>query len=168
MITFASEHHANLLPWRRGTVRHLPIPTSPDAAVGALEAALREAPVGPRLVSVTGASNELIHLDPRSRAPAQSPGSLRAHERREAGSATDAAADDVLPPPLELVGAERETATWGVICTSLVRFLLGECFARRKVQLCRDGAREGRLIGAEQLHRPILLRHPGLQCVRVL
>ncbi len=56
VLTFAGEHHANLLPWRRGDVRHLPIPASPADALAALEGALRE--VGDRaLVSVTGASN---------------------------------------------------------------------------------------------------------------
>lgn len=64
VITFASEHHANLLPWRRGSVRHLPIPASPDAAVTAVETALREAPAGPRLVAVTGASNVTGELWP--------------------------------------------------------------------------------------------------------
>ncbi len=64
VITFVSEHHANLLPWRRGTVRHLPIPVSADAAVKAVEAALREAPAGPRLVAVTGASNVTGELWP--------------------------------------------------------------------------------------------------------
>ncbi len=64
VITFVSEHHANLLPWRRGAVRHLPIPPTPAAAVRAVEAALREAPAGPRLVAVTGASNVTGELWP--------------------------------------------------------------------------------------------------------
>ena len=64
VITFISEHHANLLPWRRGDVRHLPIPPTPDAAVTAVDAALREAPAGPRLVAVTGASNVTGELWP--------------------------------------------------------------------------------------------------------
>lgn len=64
VITFITEHHANLLPWRRGAVRHLPIPPSPDAAVRAVEAALREAPAGPRLVAVTGASSVTGELWP--------------------------------------------------------------------------------------------------------
>ncbi|WP_428967113.1 aminotransferase class V-fold PLP-dependent enzyme [Micromonospora fluostatini] len=74
VVTFAGEHHANLLPWPAGTVR-LPVPNGPDQAVRALDAALTElrrpaalrptadpAAVGsaagrPVLVAVTGASN---------------------------------------------------------------------------------------------------------------
>jgi len=57
VITFAGEHHANLLPWRRGSVRHLPVPGSPEGIVPVLDAALRTAGAGPKLVAVTGASN---------------------------------------------------------------------------------------------------------------
>jgi selenocysteine lyase/cysteine desulfurase len=57
VLTFAGEHHANLLPWRRGAVRHLPIPASPADALDALESALRELGGGAALVAVTGASN---------------------------------------------------------------------------------------------------------------
>jgi selenocysteine lyase/cysteine desulfurase len=53
VLTFAGEHHANLLPWRRGDVRHLPIPAGPGAALAALEDALRPG----ALVALTGASN---------------------------------------------------------------------------------------------------------------
>ncbi|MFE0593989.1 aminotransferase class V-fold PLP-dependent enzyme [Micromonospora echinospora] len=61
VVTFAGEHHANLLPWPAGTLR-LPVPDSPHAAVRALAAALRELRRGtdastPILVAVTGASN---------------------------------------------------------------------------------------------------------------
>ncbi|OZV74286.1 cysteine desulfurase [Micromonospora echinospora] len=61
VVTFAGEHHANLLPWPAGTLR-LPVPDSPNAAVRALAAALRELRRGtdastPILVAVTGASN---------------------------------------------------------------------------------------------------------------
>ncbi|GAB3951907.1 aminotransferase class V-fold PLP-dependent enzyme [Micromonospora vulcania] len=61
VVTFAGEHHANLLPWPRGSVR-LPVPTDPDGAVRALAAALTELrrdsnPALPVLVAVTGASN---------------------------------------------------------------------------------------------------------------
>ncbi|MFJ8580495.1 aminotransferase class V-fold PLP-dependent enzyme [Micromonospora sp. NPDC093277] len=64
VVTFAGEHHANLLPWPRGSVR-LPVPASPAEAVRALDAALRElrrtgTGAGaqlPVLVAVTGASN---------------------------------------------------------------------------------------------------------------
>ncbi len=64
VITFVSEHHANLLPWRRGNVRHLPIPQTPAAAIEAVQTALREAPPGPRLVAITGASNVTGELWP--------------------------------------------------------------------------------------------------------
>src|SRR4051812_422457 len=57
VLTFAGEHHANLLPWRRGDVRHLAIPASPGEALDALEAELRTLGGGPALVAVTGASN---------------------------------------------------------------------------------------------------------------
>ncbi len=57
VITFAGEHHANLLPWRRADVRHLPIPASPAEALDALDAELAALGGGPALVSVTGASN---------------------------------------------------------------------------------------------------------------
>jgi selenocysteine lyase/cysteine desulfurase len=68
VVTFGGEHHANLLPWPRGSVR-LPVPASPAGAVRALDAALtelRRVPAGrpaqvdagpPVLVAVTGASN---------------------------------------------------------------------------------------------------------------
>jgi len=57
VLTFTGEHHANLLPWRRGDVRDLGIPASAAEALEALEAALRSLDGGPALVSVTGASN---------------------------------------------------------------------------------------------------------------
>ncbi|MGS2613185.1 aminotransferase class V-fold PLP-dependent enzyme [Micromonospora sp. LZ34] len=61
VVTFAGEHHANLLPWPRGSVR-LPVPADPGEAVRALDAALGElrrdaSPGLPVLVAVTGASN---------------------------------------------------------------------------------------------------------------
>ncbi|MEK8109142.1 aminotransferase class V-fold PLP-dependent enzyme [Micromonospora sp. M12] len=61
VVTFAGEHHANLLPWPRGSVR-LPVPTDPEGAVRDLAAALTElrrgsSPALPVLVAVTGASN---------------------------------------------------------------------------------------------------------------
>lgn len=65
VVTFAGEHHANLLPWPRGSVR-LPVPETPAGAVRALDAALGElrrvsagtrVPGLPVLVAVTGASN---------------------------------------------------------------------------------------------------------------
>ncbi|WP_327029765.1 aminotransferase class V-fold PLP-dependent enzyme [Micromonospora sp. NBC_01740] len=68
VVTFGGEHHANLLPWPRGSVR-LPVPPDPAGALRALDAALGELrgpdPSGPRsaqhgppvLVAVTAASN---------------------------------------------------------------------------------------------------------------
>ncbi len=57
VVAFASEHHANLLPWRRErlSLRQLPIPESAEAAVAHLEQALRQERSD--LVAVTGASN---------------------------------------------------------------------------------------------------------------
>jgi selenocysteine lyase/cysteine desulfurase len=58
VITFASEHHANLLPWHRPI--RLPVPASRGEAVRSVAAALAEVgrePHGPVLVAVTGASN---------------------------------------------------------------------------------------------------------------
>ncbi|MFI0792679.1 aminotransferase class V-fold PLP-dependent enzyme [Micromonospora rubida] len=61
VVTFAGEHHANLLPWPRASVR-LPVPAGPAEAIRALDAALTELRRGatarpPVLVAVTGASN---------------------------------------------------------------------------------------------------------------
>lgn len=64
VLTFDSEHHANLLPWRRGYVRHLPMPSGPVEAVAVLEEALAAGPGGNVLVSVTGASNVTGELWP--------------------------------------------------------------------------------------------------------
>jgi selenocysteine lyase/cysteine desulfurase len=65
VVVFESEHHAALLPWERRhrTVR-LPLPASPQAAVLAADAALAAAPVGPRLLVVTAASNVTGELWP--------------------------------------------------------------------------------------------------------
>ncbi len=61
VLTFDSEHHANLLPWRRRRARFLPAPPARDAVVDAVTEALkvvrREAPNAPVLVALTGASN---------------------------------------------------------------------------------------------------------------
>ena len=64
VIAFRTEHHANLLPWRRHDAELLPVPCSPDEALELLEGALRAAPTGPRLVAVTGASNATGELWP--------------------------------------------------------------------------------------------------------
>jgi selenocysteine lyase/cysteine desulfurase len=57
VVLFDTDHHAALLPWRGPHVRRLRTPQSAAQAVVELDRALREAPVGPRLVVVTGASN---------------------------------------------------------------------------------------------------------------
>ncbi|MBB5870650.1 selenocysteine lyase/cysteine desulfurase [Allocatelliglobosispora scoriae] len=66
VVTFAGEHHANLLPWRN-TCR-LPVPASPAEAIRSLYAALAELRRGGGteeiLVSVTGASNVTGELWP--------------------------------------------------------------------------------------------------------
>lgn len=64
VVLFDSEHHAALLPWRGRHVRRLPAPATPSAAVAAVADALRDCPVGPRLVVVTGASNVTGELWP--------------------------------------------------------------------------------------------------------
>jgi selenocysteine lyase/cysteine desulfurase len=57
VATFASEHHANLLPWRRPglVVKVLPIPSDADEALGSARSALEAAQVD--VLTVTGASN---------------------------------------------------------------------------------------------------------------
>jgi selenocysteine lyase/cysteine desulfurase len=67
VVTFASEHHANLLPWRRSglSVRVLSIPPDADAAVESARAALEAQPVD--LLAVTGASNVTGDLWPVAR-----------------------------------------------------------------------------------------------------
>jgi selenocysteine lyase/cysteine desulfurase len=56
VVAFASEHHANLLPWQKvGSVRYLPAPASAGEAVEVLEAHLRTRRTD--LVAVTGISN---------------------------------------------------------------------------------------------------------------
>ncbi|NUR73635.1 MAG: aminotransferase class V-fold PLP-dependent enzyme [Hamadaea sp.] len=66
VVTFAGEHHANLLPWR--DCLRLPVPGSPGAAVRSLDSALRVLRQGaderPLLVSVTGATNVTGELWP--------------------------------------------------------------------------------------------------------
>ena len=57
VVCFASEHHANLLPWRRGRFVQLPIPPSPEVALARVEDALRTLTSRHRLLAVTGASN---------------------------------------------------------------------------------------------------------------
>ncbi len=65
VITFESEHHANLLPWRRrGNAVHLPLPASPDAACRSVAAALAALPTDTAVLAVTGASNVTGELWP--------------------------------------------------------------------------------------------------------
>ncbi|MFD4670388.1 aminotransferase class V-fold PLP-dependent enzyme [Lentzea sp. NPDC058450] len=64
VVLFDSEHHAALLPWRGPHVQRIPAPSSSGAAIVALDRALAAAPVGPRLVIVTGASNVTGELWP--------------------------------------------------------------------------------------------------------
>ena len=64
VIGFGTDHHSAMLPWRRGAVLRLPAPASPGDAVQAVGAALRAAPVGPRLVTASGASNVTGELWP--------------------------------------------------------------------------------------------------------
>ncbi|MFI6101615.1 aminotransferase class V-fold PLP-dependent enzyme [Lentzea sp. NPDC051213] len=64
VVLFDSEHHAALLPWRGPNVQRIATPTSSGAALAALDRALTAAPVGPRLVIVTGASNVTGELWP--------------------------------------------------------------------------------------------------------
>lgn len=65
VLTFGSEHHANLLPWRRHGLQvvGLPVPASATEAVQSLEAALKSAD-GVDLVAVTAASNVTGELWP--------------------------------------------------------------------------------------------------------
>ncbi|AXB44769.1 aminotransferase class V-fold PLP-dependent enzyme [Amycolatopsis albispora] len=64
VFRFASEHHAALLPWRNARLHRLGIPASPENAVRSLARALADAPSGPRLVVLTGASNVTGELWP--------------------------------------------------------------------------------------------------------
>ena len=64
VVLFDTDHHAALLPWRGPRVRRIATPPSPQAAISELDAALRDAPVGPRLVVITGASNVTGELWP--------------------------------------------------------------------------------------------------------
>jgi selenocysteine lyase/cysteine desulfurase len=57
VVAFASEHHANLLPWLRRRATILPVPGSADELLASAEQALVAAGTGARLLAVTGASN---------------------------------------------------------------------------------------------------------------
>ncbi|WP_437761126.1 aminotransferase class V-fold PLP-dependent enzyme [Sorangium sp. So ce281] len=64
VVMFASEHHANQLPWRRGRSVVLPVPASADEAIARADDALRGVPSRHRLLAVTGASNVTGELWP--------------------------------------------------------------------------------------------------------
>lgn len=64
VVTFAGEHHANLLPWRRRRVRHLDLPESADDLAPLLDEALRATTSPHVLVAVTAASNVTGELWP--------------------------------------------------------------------------------------------------------
>ena len=64
VVTFGAEHHANLLPWRRGRVTHLPVPDDPADLTTRLDEALADCPRERTLVAVTGASNVTGELWP--------------------------------------------------------------------------------------------------------
>jgi len=57
VLSTAVEHHANMLPWRRGNVEYLAVPASPRALLESLDRALTDAAGTITLVAVTGASN---------------------------------------------------------------------------------------------------------------
>ncbi|MCG8914632.1 aminotransferase class V-fold PLP-dependent enzyme [Actinokineospora sp. PR83] len=57
VVLFDTEHHAALLPWRGPRVHRLRTPESAGDAVLALDRALADCAVGPRLVVLTAASN---------------------------------------------------------------------------------------------------------------
>ena len=68
VITFLNEHHANLLPWRRSMVTHLPVPPDPEELLASLQDALRSSPsAAATLVAVSGASNVTGELWPIAR-----------------------------------------------------------------------------------------------------
>ena len=68
MVVFETEHHAALLPWERhAAVIRLPAPADHDAAVAAVDRALRRRAPGPALLVVSGASNVTGELWPVAR-----------------------------------------------------------------------------------------------------
>ncbi|MGW1838315.1 aminotransferase class V-fold PLP-dependent enzyme [Streptomyces sp. NPDC002067] len=64
VFRFASDHHAALLAWRGSALRRLGVPSGPGHAAELLAGALADAPPGPRLVVLTGASNVTGELWP--------------------------------------------------------------------------------------------------------
>jgi len=64
VFRFATDHHAALLSWRGSRVCRLGVPADPADAVRLLAKALADAPRGPKLVVLTGASNVTGELWP--------------------------------------------------------------------------------------------------------
>lgn len=64
VVSFSSEHHANLLPWRRFRHVELTVPERHDLVVASAVAALRAMPTRHKLLAVTGASNVTGELWP--------------------------------------------------------------------------------------------------------
>lgn len=68
VVVFDTEHHASLLPWPAAATHRLPVPASPEEALGRLESTLAGLAGGPTpLVVVTGASNVTGELWPVER-----------------------------------------------------------------------------------------------------
>lgn len=65
VVVLDVEHHANLLPWRRGGCRVVPLRSTIAATLAALEAAVASSPTA--LVAVTGCSNVTGELLPLAR-----------------------------------------------------------------------------------------------------
>ncbi|MFT5222880.1 MAG: selenocysteine lyase/cysteine desulfurase [Glaciecola sp.] len=57
VVTFEGEHHANLLPWRRRTFQHLPVPLDPSLLTEVLDEALEALDDRPVLFAMTAVSN---------------------------------------------------------------------------------------------------------------
>ncbi|MFF5436075.1 aminotransferase class V-fold PLP-dependent enzyme [Streptomyces achromogenes] len=64
VFRFSTEHHAALLAWRGHRVHRLAAPDTPAQAPAVLAKALADAPAGPKLVVITGASNVTGELWP--------------------------------------------------------------------------------------------------------
>ncbi|MFJ8674864.1 aminotransferase class V-fold PLP-dependent enzyme [Streptomyces sp. NPDC093589] len=64
VFRFATDHHAALLPWRGSRVCGLGVPAGPADAVRLLAKDLGDAPQGPKLVVISGASNVTGELWP--------------------------------------------------------------------------------------------------------
>jgi selenocysteine lyase/cysteine desulfurase len=99
VFRFATDHHAALLPWRTARVCRLGVPASTTDALRTLAAALADAPAGPKLVVVSGASNVTGELWP----VADLADVARAHGARIVVDAAQLAAHQ----PMDLAG-------WGV------------------------------------------------------